>query len=78
MEVYFTQFIGGCFIVWFLLFGVFGAPVCADNIYMGLKSYIFYTNNTRQGKKNALTTHAPNVIMRLHTKHINDITCTSS
>jgi len=58
MDVYFTQFIGGCFIVWFLLVGACGAPVYADNIYMGLKSYIFYTNNTRQDTKNALTTYA--------------------
>jgi hypothetical protein len=32
-----THFMGGCFIVWFLLFGVSGAPVCAVNICMGLK-----------------------------------------
>jgi len=59
MEVYFTQFIEGCFIVWFLPVGVFGAAVCVDNIYMALKSYIFYTNNTRQDTKNALTTYVP-------------------
>jgi hypothetical protein len=34
IKIYFTQFVGGCFIVWFLLFGKYSAPFCVEIFHL--------------------------------------------
>ena len=56
MKIYFTQFMGGCFIVWFLHFGIFDTPVCAFNIYMGQK-VVYILHEQHETKREKRTHH---------------------